>query len=131
MSTILKAISICLVTVVLWITLSSYNKNAALLLSLCACCGILIPAYEYISPVMQYFKELQQNFGWDDSALQTVFRAAGIGILSELAALICTDAGNASIAKAIRILSTACIMWLSLPMFRTLMELVEGIMGDL
>jgi stage III sporulation protein AD len=131
MNIIFKAISICLITVVLWVTLSSYNKNAAILLSLCACCGILIPAYEYLSPVMQYFEELQQNSGWDNSAMQTVIRAAGIGILSELAALICTDAGNSSIAKAIRILSSACIMWLSLPMFRTLMELVESIVGEL
>ena len=79
MNIIFKAISICLITVVLWVTLSTYNKNAAILLSLCACCGILIPAYEYLSPVMQYFEELQQNSGWDNSAMQTVIRAAGIG----------------------------------------------------
>lgn len=131
MNTVLKAISICLIAVVLWITLSSYNKNAALLLSLCVCCGILIPAYDYLSPVLRFFDELQKGSGWDEAAMQTVVRAAGIGMLSELAALICTDAGNASIAKAIRTLATACIMWLSLPMFRTLMELVESIVSKL
>ena len=131
MNTVLKAISVCLIATVLWITLSSYNKNIALLLSLCVCCGILIPAYEYISPVLKYFDELQKGSGWDPTAMQTVIRAAGVGILSELAALICTDAGSASIAKAIRILSTTCIMWLSLPMFRTLMELIERLVHKL
>ena len=131
MNTVLKAISVCLIATVLWITLSSYNKNIALLLSVCVCCGILIPAYEYLSPVLKYFDELQNGSGWDHTAMQTVIRAAGVGILSELAALICTDAGNASIAKAIRILSTTCIMWLSLPMFRTLMELIERLVHKL
>lgn len=131
MNTVLKAISVCLIATVLWITLSSYNKNIALLLSVCVCCGILIPAYEYLSPVLKYFDELQKGSGWDPTAMQTVIRAAGVGILSELAALICTDAGNASIAKAIRILSTTCIMWLSLPMFRTLMELIERLVHKL
>lgn len=131
MNTVLKAISVCLIATVLWITLSSYNKNFALLLSVCVCCGILIPAYEYLSPVLKYFDELQIGSGWDPTAMQTVIRAAGVGILSELAALICTDAGNASIAKAIRILSTTCIMWLSLPMFRTLMELIERLVHKL
>lgn len=131
MNTVLKAISVCLIATVLWITLSSYNKNFALLLSVCVCCGILIPAYEYLSPVLKYFDELQKGSGWDPTAMQTVIRAAGVGILSELAALICTDAGNASIAKAIRILSTTCIMWLSLPMFRTLMELIERLVHKL
>ena len=131
MNTVLKATSVCLIATVLWITLSSYNKNIALLLSVCVCCGILIPAYEYLSPVLKYFDELQKGSGWDPTAMQTVIRAAGVGILSELAALICTDAGNASIAKAIRILSTTCIMWLSLPMFRTLMELIERLVHKL
>ena len=131
MNTVLKAISVCLIATVLWITLSSYNKNFALLLSVCVCCGILIPAYEYLSPRLKYFDELQNGSGWDPTAMQTVIRAAGVGILSELAALICTDAGNASIAKAIRILSTTCIMWLSLPMFRTLMELIERLVHKL
>ena len=131
MNTVLKAISVCLIATVLWITLSSYNKNFALLLSVCVCCGILIPAYEYLSPVLKYFDELQNSSGWDPTAMQSVIRAAGVGILSELAALICTDAGNASIAKAIRILSTTCIMWLSLPMFRTLMELIERLVHKL
>ena len=131
MNTVLKVISVCLIATVLWITLSSYNKNFALLLSVCVCCGILIPAYEYLSPVLKYFDELQNGSGWDPTAMQTVIRAAGVGILSELAALICTDAGNASIAKAIRILSTTCIMWLSLPMFRTLMELIERLVHKL
>ena len=131
MGTVLKAISVCLVSAVLWITLSSYNKNAALLLSLAVCCGVMIPAYEYLTPVFRYFNELQLDSGWDHTAMNTVISAAGISILSELAALICTDAGNASVAKAIRTLSTTVIMWLSLPMFQSLMELIHAITGAL
>jgi len=131
MGTVLRVISICLLAAILWITLSSYNKNAALLLSLAVCCGVLIPVYEYLSPVFDYFSQLQIISGWDSETLQTVVRAAGIGMLSEIAALICTDAGNASIAKAIRTLSTAVIMWLSLPVFRTLMELINRLLDKL
>jgi hypothetical protein len=55
----------------------------------------------------------------------------GIGILSEISALICADAGNSSLGKALQILGGTAMLWLSLPVFRTLVDLIRSILGAL
>jgi hypothetical protein len=48
--------------------------------------------------------------------------------VAEIAGLICTDAGNAALAKTIQILATAVILWLTLPLMQALLDLVRKIM---
>jgi hypothetical protein len=48
-----------------------------------------------------------------------------------LATLICTDAGNTALAKTVQILTTAMILWLSIPLFESLLDLVQAILGEL
>ena len=45
--------------------------------------------------------------------------------------MICTDAGNASLTKAIQLLGGAVILYLSVPMFSALMDLIQKIVGEL
>jgi hypothetical protein len=52
-------------------------------------------------------------------------------LIGELAGLICSDAGNAALAKSIQILTTAVILWLSIPLFESLLDLVQAILGEL
>lgn len=44
--------------------------------------------------------------------------------------MVCTDAGNASLGKAVQLLGTAVILWLSLPLFKALVELLQSILGE-
>ena len=60
-----------------------------------------------------------------------VIVGVGIYIISEIAALICTDAGNAALGKTLQFLSTALILYMSLPMFSQLLSLIESILGEL
>ena len=52
-------------------------------------------------------------------------------MIAEIAALLCSDAGNTSLGKTLNILSGAVILWLSLPIFNKLLELLENILGAL
>jgi stage III sporulation protein AD len=63
--------------------------------------------------------------------LAVILKTVGIGLIGELAGLICSDAGNAALAKSIQILTTAVILWLSIPLFESLLDLVQAILGEL
>jgi stage III sporulation protein AD len=63
--------------------------------------------------------------------LAVILKTVGIGIVGELATLICTDAGNTALAKTVQILTTAMILWLSIPLFESLLDLVQAILGEL
>ena len=51
-----------------------------------------------------------------------------IGMITEIVALLCSDGGNSSLAQSLRLVSTAVILCLSLPLFRGLLELVQRIL---
>ena len=63
--------------------------------------------------------------------LAILIKALGVGLASEIASMICTDAGNASLTKAIQLLGGAVILYLSVPMFSALMDLIQKIVGEL
>ena len=84
----------------------------------------------YLSPVFELLYELQSVSHLDSEMLEVLFKAVGIGLLGEITGAICIDAGNASLAKALRILAAAVILCMSIPMFRSLLDLIEEILGN-
>ena len=46
-----------------------------------------------------------------------------------MAGLVCADAGNAALAKMLRLLGTAAILCLSVPMFTALLECITEMVG--
>lgn len=128
MSVFLKATACVLVCVVLCLTLSKQTKDLSTLLALAVCCIVMTAAVTYLEPVVSFFGKLQTIGDLDRDMLRILLKAVGMGFLAEIAALICTDAGNAALGKALKLLASAVILWISLPLFDSLIELVEEIL---
>ena len=52
-------------------------------------------------------------------------------MITEMAGMICSDAGNGSLGTALQLLASAVILWLSVPVFTALMNLIRQIMGEI
>ena len=63
--------------------------------------------------------------------LGILLKAVGIGLVSEIAGLVCTDAGNGSLGKTLQLLGSAVILYLSLPIFTAMLELIREILREL
>lgn len=126
-----KVIAGVLVTAVLSLVLSKQGKEISLLLVILVCCMIAIIAMQYFQSIVVFFEELQDLTKIDSELLQILMKVVGIGIVGELAAMICADAGNASLGKALQLLSGILVLWLSLPLLRSLLSLIDGILGEL
>ena len=120
-----------MVASVLGLTLSKQNKEITLLLTVCVCCMTAMTAVTFLKPVMDLVHQLQALGNLNSGMVQILFKVVGIGFVSEIAAMICKDAGNASMGKALQMLSGAVILWLSIPVFQSLLELIQQILGDL
>ena len=118
------------VAVVMGLSLKKQGKDITLLLGIAVCCMVLAVAAAYLEPVVDFIHRLQQLSGVDLEFLGVMLKAVGIGVLSEIATLICQDSGESALAKAIGILSTGVILWLSLPMMEALLDLVLKIVGE-
>lgn len=128
MELFIKATGGVLVATVLFLVLSKQGKEFSLLLTIVVSCLVAIMAITYLEPVVSFFQKLKTVAQLDSSLLQIVLRAVGIGILSEITGLICADAGNAALGKSLQILASAVVLWMSVPLFTSLLDLVEEIL---
>ena len=126
-----KAVALVLIAGVLSLTLKNQDKEYAVLLSIAACLMVTAITVTYLNPVFAFLKELETLGDLRGDMLAILIKALGVGLASEIAAMICTDAGNASLTKAIQLLGGAVILYLSVPMFSALMDLIQKIVGEL
>ena len=131
MELFLKASAGVLISVILYIILSKNEKNMALILSVAVCCIIGAAAMAYFKPIIDFLYELRSIGDLDGELLQVLLKSVGIGLLAEIVGLVCTDAGNAAMGKILQLLGSALILWLSLPLLRSLIELVREILGGI
>ena len=128
MELFVKSAAGALVVAVLGLVLGKYNKESALIISLAACCMIVVSAMWYLEPTIAFVKKLQTLGSLDSNVLEILVKSTGIAILSEVVILICNDAGNTALGKTIQLLATAVILWLSLPLMNKLIDLIENIL---
>ncbi len=128
MDIFLKVSAGVLLTVVVGLILSKQGKEFSVLLIVCVCCMILAVAVSFFEKIFSFMKTLEEVGDLNSELLSTLFKTVGIGLLSEIVTLICNDSGNQALGKALQILSSAVILWLCIPMFSKLVELVESVL---
>lgn len=129
MDVFLKTAAAAMVTVIIYLTVSKQNKDISMLITVAGCCAVMLAAATYLKPVIDFINKLKTLAGTDHELINVIIKAVGIGIIAEITAMICTDSGNASLGKSLQILASAVILWLSLPVFDQLLELLEQILG--
>ena len=123
-----KAAGAVLITIVLSLLLSSRDKSWASVLTMGVCAMVLLSGMSYLNPVLEFIRQLETLAGLQSDMIKILLKTSGIGILTEITVLLCADSGNTSLGQSLRILSTAVILWLSLPLFQSLLELIRKIL---
>ena len=120
-----------LLSVILILTLGSRNKDLSLVLGITVCCMVSLAALEYVRPVIRFIEQMEELVELDHSLIQILLKVTGIGMICEIAALVCNDSGCSSVGKTVKLLGAAVMLWLSLPLYAMLMDLLQGILGGL
>lgn len=128
MTSFLQAAGAVLLAVILIMSLRSQGKDIGLLLSVFVCCTLVCLAATYLKPVIDFMQRLQALVSTDHAMLSTLVKVVGIAFISEIAALVCADAGNAAMGKTLQFLAVAVILYVSLPVLSALLELLESIL---
>ena len=131
MERFLQAAAGVMAATVLWIILSKQGKEYALLLSLGACALVLLAVFQFFQPVVELLQQLQNLGDLQPEWLSVMLKALGIGLVVEMSSLICADAGNAALGKTMQILGAVAVLWLSIPLINSLIELLQEILGGL
>lgn len=129
METFWKVTAIIILTVILGITIGKTEKDIAVVLTIVACCIVMIVVLQYLSEVITFLWSLGNDAEGQDSIMEILLKISGVALMTELTGLISADAGNSSLAKAMEILGNAAILFLSLPLFKTFFTMIQEIMG--
>lgn len=120
-----------LLAVILGLTLEKQGKDIGVLLTIAVCCMGVLTALAYLDPVLDFLRKLETLGNLDGRLIGVLFKVVGIGLVSEIAGMICTDAGKGSLGKSLQMVATAVILWLSLPIFTALIDLIQTILGGI
>lgn len=129
MGIFLKAVAGILVALILWLCLYKHTKDLSVLLTITVCVMVIIAAIGFFQPVIDLINKMKKIGNLDGDLLGIILKTVGIGLITEFSALICKDAGNESMGKALQVLSSAVVLWLSLPVFERLLSLLDKILG--
>lgn len=123
-----KTVGIALITAILSLVLERQGKDFSLMITLSASVMIAMAAAQLLEPVTAFLSQLEALGDLNSSLLLILLKILGVGLTGEIAASVCTDSGNASLGKGLRFLSNAAILYLSIPLFSSLIELIQQTM---
>ena len=118
-----------LLAAVLGLALQKQEKDLSAVLTAAVIAMAAVLMLRLLEPVLELLRQLEQVGNLRSDALELLLKAAGIGLTAEVAGLVCADAGNAALAKMLRLLGTAAILCLSVPMLTALLECITEMVG--
>ena len=125
----LKACAAVLLSVVMILIVGKNSKDFALVLTVMICCMAAMAAMEYIQPILEFLSKIENIGSLDHNMIRILLKVAGIGLISEICSLVCADSGNASLGKVMKLMGSSVMIWLSLPLYAMLIELLQRILG--
>lgn len=129
MNIFLKAVAGVLTAVILWLSVNRDNKGSSALLTIAVCAMVITVAVTFLQPIIDFIHKIQSLGDLDEDLLSVVLKAVGIGLLTEISIMICKDAGNETMGKSLQILSSAVVIWMSIPVFERIISLLDHILG--
>ena len=129
MNIFFKSVACVMIAVVLWLTLHKSSKEISVLLTLAVCIAVISAAAGFLQPIINFIHRLRELGNLDDELISVVLKVVGIGLLTEISTVICKDAGNETMGKALQMLSVTVIIRISIPVFEKLLSLLDKILG--
>lgn len=123
-----KASAIVILAVILGTAIGKTEKDITVVLTAAVCCMVAGIALHYLSDVISFLWQLNRSVAIRIPFLEPLLKIAGVAILSELISLISTDAGYASLGKAMQLLGNAAMLFLALPFFEAFYSIVQEIL---
>lgn len=131
MDLFIKSTAGVLLALVFYLTLSKFEKNYSLILTVFVCALILIAALSMLEPVIDFLKQLQTLGNLDDDTVKIVFKVIGIGLLAEIVGLICKDVGNDAMGKTLNVLAAVLMLRLSVPLLNQMIVLIKTVLNKI
>ena len=117
----------CICAAVAGVILKQYCSEQSLMLSLFASVGIVAYAINFFMPLIGEIQDIFLSAGLDSGYISIIFKGTAICILTRITTEICRDSGECAIASSVMLWGRGALLFISLPLLRTLIELIGGL----
>ena len=125
----MKAAAIAVVGSILAAVVKRDAGAIALAVALICCCTLVSCLLGILKPLLRFLEELRQTSGLSTTILSPLLKSVAIGLITEIAAGICSDAGQSSLAKFVQLCGAAAALYVALPLMEAVLSLLQTLMG--
>ncbi len=104
------------------------SPELAVLVSLAACAVLLTRTLPLFETVRERMEALADQAGLAPAVLAPVGKTVGLAVVTKLAASLCRDAGEGSVAAFVELAGSAAAVVVALPLLDMVLKLVEDLL---
>ncbi len=125
MAVLIKIAAIAVVGTVLTLVIRKNSPEMALMLTISLAIVALTLAFDVIKTVTGFLATLAESAGIAPAVLSIVLKTVGISIITKLAADVCRDAGQSSIASGVELTGAFTALYIAIPLFKTVLTMIN------
>lgn len=124
MEYIIKSAVAAVIAAILSLVIRKNTPELSLVLGLTAAMLAILFAVQALRPVFDFLTELKEKAILAPEIYVPVLKCLGIGIITQLGAGICRDAGQSAAATGVELCGTAAAMLCTIPLVCSILELM-------
>ncbi|MEE1200489.1 MAG: SpoIIIAC/SpoIIIAD family protein [Christensenellales bacterium] len=124
-----RIVFLCMAAAMICAMLRPQRPEVATAVSLAVGVAALILLGDGFTEIVDGIRRFSGYMVTDGEISVTVFRAAGIAVLSELGVQLCTDAGESALAGRIRLATRIVMLGMAMPMIMDAADLLQEFFG--
>lgn len=125
----MKAAAIAVVGSILAAVVKRDAGAIALAVALICCCTLVSCLLGILKPLLRFLEELRQTSGLSTTILSPLLKSVAIGLITEIAAGVCGDAGQSSLAKFVQLCGAAAALYVALPLMEAILAMLQSLNG--
>lgn len=122
-----RVIGIALVALVFGIFFKQYNKTVALLLVLVSSLLVFWQSFSAVAEITDALKSITSGISEASAYIKIMFKVLGIALIAQLAADMCRDCGESSLAGQTETAAKIAIIVVVLPLIQAVLKIVSGL----
>ena len=129
MAEIIKIIGVAFVTSLAAILLRSTKPELSFAVTVTGVIVILLFIVDYMQTALGFLTEISGMTGLDNGLIKILLKIVGVGYLTEFGAGILNDFGSNAVADKVVLGGKLTMLFLAIPVIKTLLQLMKGFLG--
>lgn len=121
-------VSFCITASIICKSIEKNSGEIKVLLAICAVLILLFKISKELLEVISIIENLFEKSDMDHEYLTIIFKGLGICYITQLGCDCCKECGESTIASQLELAGKIAMVIISLPLFRALIAIIEGLL---